>query len=157
MSTADLWDEHGERCQVVDPLFRDFGGKLSFAGPMATVKVHEDNSLVRQALEELGQGRVLVVDGGGSTRCALLGDRLAELGRGNGWQGIVVYGAVRDSAVLAEIDFGVKALTTNPRKSVKRGEGQRDLPVKFAGVEFEPGHYLVADSDGILVSAEPLT
>lgn len=155
MQTADLWDEHGHRCQVVDPIFRDYGGKLQFSGPIATLKVHEDNSLVRQALEEEGRGRVLVVDGGGSTRCALLGDRLAELGLSNGWEGIVIFGAIRDSAVVGTMDFGVKALATNPRKSVKRQEGQRDLPVKFGGVEFHPGHFLAADSDGILVSSEP--
>ena len=111
---------------------------------------------VVRALREGGAERVLVVDGGGSLRCALLGDRLAELGRSNGWAGIVIYGAVRDSDVLKGIAFGVKALNTNPRKSVKRQEGQRDLTVTFGGVDFLPGDYLYADSDGVLVCPERL-
>jgi regulator of ribonuclease activity A len=155
-STADLWDDHGENCKVLEPIFRDFGKPLQFYGPIRTLKVHEDNSLVRKALEEKSNGEILVVDGGGSTRCALLGDRLATLGRDNGWVGIVVFGAVRDSAVLKNIEFGVKALGTNPKKSLKRQEGQRDIPVCFAGVEISPGDYLYCDEDGILHSAKAL-
>ncbi|HSR62460.1 MAG TPA: ribonuclease E activity regulator RraA [Gammaproteobacteria bacterium] len=156
-TTADLYDEFGDRLQVVLPLFRDFGGKRAFHGPVSTVKVHEDNSLVRAALEEPGEGRVLVVDGGESLRCALLGDMLAKLGMDNGWTGIVVSGCIRDSAEIASMDIGVKAIGTNPRKSVKKGAGDRDIPVCFAGVEFRPGHFLYADEDGILVSEEKLT
>lgn len=154
--TADLWDDHGENCRVVEPLFRDYGGVEKFCGRIRTVKVFEDNSLVRRTLEEDGTGFVLVVDGGGSLRCALLGDRLAELGKSNGWTGIVVYGAVRDSAVLKGIPFGVKALNTNPRKSIKRNEGQADIGVTFGGTDFEPGAFLYADADGILVSDRKL-
>jgi regulator of ribonuclease activity A len=155
-ATADLYDEYGEKLQVAQPLFNDFGGRMRFHGQIATVKVHEDNSLVRAALEEKGEGRVLVIDGGESLRCALVGDMLAQLGKDNGWSGIVVSGCIRDSAVIITIDIGVKALGTNPRKSVKKGAGDRDIPVNFAGVTFTPGHYLYADEDGILISAKKL-
>lgn len=154
--TADLYDEHGEQLRVAAPLFRDFGGRDAFGGPLSTVKVFEDNSLVRAALEEEGAGRVLIIDGGGSLRCALVGDMLARLGADNGWAGMVVNGCVRDSAALAGLDIGVKALATNPRKSVKRGEGQRDVPVHFAEVEFKPGDFVYADLDGLVVSERML-
>lgn len=155
-TTADLYDEYGDQLKIALPLFRDFGGRKTFYGPVSTVKVHEDNSLVRAALEEPGKGRVLVVDGGESLRCALVGDMLAKLGKDNGWAGIVVSGCIRDSAEIASMDIGVKAIATNPRKSVKKGAGDRDIPVRFAGVEFRPGHFLYADEDGILVSDEKL-
>lgn len=151
-ATADLYDQHGEALQVALPLFNDYGGRKIFHGPVSTVKVHEDNSLVRAALEEKGEGRVLVVDGGESMRCALVGDMLAQLGKDNGWAGIVVSGCIRDAAVVATIDIGVKALATNPRKSVKQGAGNRDVPVTFAGTTFTPGHYLYADTDGIVTA-----
>lgn len=156
VSTPDLYDQFEAKVHTVAPMFSDYGGTREFHGSISTVKVHEDNSLVRAALEEPGNGRVLVVDGGGSLRCALVGDLLAELGRKNGWAGIVVYGCIRDSAVIGGIAIGVKALNTNPRKSVKRGHGDRDIPVTFGNVTFAPGHYLYADQDGILVSAEKL-
>lgn len=155
-TTADLYDEYGEKLQVAQPLFNDFGGRMKFHGQIATVKAHEDNSLVRAALEEKGEGRVLVIDGGESLRCALVGDLLAQLGKDNDWSGIVVSGCIRDSAVIITIDIGVKALGTNPRKSVKKGAGDRDITVTFAGVTFTPGHYLYADEDGILISPEKL-
>lgn len=155
-ATADLYDANEDKVRVAVSLFGDFGGRLNFAGRISTVKVHEDNTLVRAALEEPGEGRVLVVDGGESMRCALVGDMLAELGARNGWAGIVVSGCIRDSAVISEIDIGVKALGTNPRKSQKLGTGQHDVSVEFAGVTFIPGEYLYADEDGILVSKEPL-
>ena len=155
-STADLYDRHEGEVQVALPMFNDYGGRKDFCGPIATLKVHEDNSLVRAALEQPGQGRVLVVDGGGSLRCALVGDVLAQLGKDNGWAGIVVYGCIRDSAVIATIDIGVKALNTNPRKSVKKGAGDRDITLEFAGVRFESGAYLYADTDGVLLSAAKL-
>lgn len=155
-ATADLYDANEDRVQVALPMFADYGGRLTFCGPVSTVKVHEDNTLVRKALEEKGEGRVLVVDGGESLRCALVGDMLAEIGRDNGWAGIIVSGCIRDSAVIATIDIGVKAIGTNPRKSLKLGAGQRDVPVSFAGVTFMPGEYVYADEDGILLSKEPL-
>ncbi len=156
MSTADLTDEHRDRVQVSEPVFRDFGGKRTFAGPAETLKTFEDNSLVRTALEEPGDGRVLVVDGGGSLRCALLGDQLAALGAKNGWSGVIVHGCVRDTAILAEIDLGVKALAPHPCKSEKRGRGERNVPLHFAGIVITPGNYIYADTDGILVAEQAL-
>lgn len=154
--TTDLCDQYADVVQIAEPLFGDFGGLIAFAGPIVTLKVFEDNSLVRAALEEPGRGRVLVVDGGGSLRCALLGDQLAALAEANDWAGIVVSGCIRDSAAIAELDIGVKALAIYPLKSVKRGVGERDIPVRFAGVNFIPGHHLYADEDGLLVSEKPL-
>ncbi|MBA1148759.1 ribonuclease E activity regulator RraA [Ectothiorhodospiraceae bacterium WFHF3C12] len=156
IKTTDLCDEHSDSLRIMAPIFLDYGRVRAFGGPVSTVKVFEDNSLVRAALEEPGQGRVLVVDGGGSTRCALLGDNLAELGRGNGWAGVVVYGCIRDSVDIAGIDIGVKALNTHPLKSVKKGVGERDVPVTFAGVTVQPGDYLYADEDGVILSGTAL-
>ena len=156
-ATADLYDEYEEKLQIATPMFNDYGGKKQFFGPASTVKVFEDNSLVRKALEEPGEDRVLVVDGAGSLRCALIGDMLAELAKGNGWAGIIVYGCIRDSAVIADIDIGVKALNTNPRKSVKKGVGDRDIEISFADVIIKPGAYIYADEDGLVISDEELT
>ncbi|MCB1929905.1 MAG: ribonuclease E activity regulator RraA, partial [Rhodocyclaceae bacterium] len=151
--TADLCDEYDERVRVVAPMgFRSFGGRPAFGGPITTIKAFEDNSLVRTALEGGGEGRVLVVDGGGSMRCAMVGDQLALLGVTNGWSGILVYGCIRDSAAIGEMDIGVMALATHPRKSVKKGIGERDITVNFGGIAFVPGQHLYADADGILVS-----
>lgn len=155
-STPDLYDAHEQDVRVAEPLFRSYGGAARFHGPVATVKVFEDNSLVREALSEPGQGRVLVVDGGGSLRCALVGDQLAVLGHKNGWAGIIVRGCIRDSAEIGRINIGVKALNTNPRKSVKKGTGERNIPVTFAGVTFHPRDHVYADEDGILVAARNL-
>lgn len=150
--TTDLCDEFINQLQVAEPIFRDLGGTIGFHGPIATVKAFEDNSLVRTALESAGDGRVLVVDAGGSQRCAMLGDMLAELAHRNGWVGVVLYGCIRDSAEIGRIPVGVKAMGIMPNKSQKRGEGQRDIPVRFAGVEFRPGAYLYADEDGLIVA-----
>ena len=155
-TTADLHDQFGDKVQIALPMFNDYGKKRKFCGPISTLKVHEDNTLVRSALEEVGGGRVLVVDGGGSLHCALVGDMLAKLGVDNGWQGIIVYGCIRDSAILADMDIGVKALNTNPKKSLKKGVGDRDIPVEFANVEFRPGTYIYADEDGVLLANEKL-
>ncbi len=151
-ATADLYDEHMDKVQVALPGFRDYGGRTRFCGPVVTLKVFEDNTLVRETLQGEGKARVLVVDGGASHRCALLGDNLAQLGRDNGWAGIVVYGCIRDAAVIAGIEIGVKALDTSPAKSEKRGEGQKDAILRFSGMEVRPGMYLYADEDGILIS-----
>ena len=151
-TTADLYDEHSADVQVALPMFRDYGGIRQFSGPIATVKVHEDNVLVREALEQPGEGRVLVVDGGGSMRCALVGDLLAYLGQKNGWAGIIVYGCIRDSAEISKIAIGIKAMATNPRKSVKKGAGDREIRVRFADVTFVPAHFVYADEDGVLVA-----
>jgi regulator of ribonuclease activity A len=155
-ATADLCDAFPAHIEVVEPLFRDWGGTCSFAGPIETVRVFEDNALVRQALEMEGRGRVLVVDGGGSVRTALVGGRLAGLAHENGWSGLVVHGCVRDSVELAAIAIGVKALHTSPRKSDKAGAGERGQPVAFGGVTFTPGHWLYADPDGIVVADREL-
>ena len=154
--TTDLCDQYSDVMQIAEPLFGDFGGLMAFAGPIVTLKVFEDNSLVRVALGEPGEGRVLVVDGGGSLRCALLGDQLAELAEANAWAGVIVYGCIRDSAAIAEINIGVKALAVHPLKSVKRGVGERNIPVRFAGINFIPGHHLYADEDGLLASERAL-
>lgn len=154
IATADLYDDHADRLAIAEPLFRDYGGHPAFHGAIETVKVFEDNVLVKQALGEPGRGRVLVVDGGGSTRCALLGDLLAQMAIDNGWAGIVLNAAIRDSAQIAAMAVGVKALATCPAKSVKRGEGQRGLAVRFAGVTFHPGAWLYADRDGLVVTAD---
>lgn len=153
--TADLCDAH-PHVAVVEPGFRNFGGRSRFRGPIATIKAFEDNSLVRAALSEPGQGRVLVVDGGGSRRCAMLGDRMAALAIENGWAGVVINGCLRDSALLGTMALGIRALDTHPRRSEKRNEGQRDIPVHFGGVTFQPGAYLYADEDGIILAPEEL-
>ena len=155
-STADLCDAFGDAVQTAAPLFREFGAAARFAGPIVTVQVRDDNALVREVLETSGRGRVLVVDGGGSTRCALVGGRLARLALTNGWAGVVVYGCVRDSAEVATLAVGVRALATVPRKSGKTGAGKKDVAVEFAGVTFTPGHWLYADGDGIVVAARDL-
>jgi len=154
--TADLYDHHEQRVRVCDPVFRDFGGRRRFAGPAVTVKCFEDNTQVKAVLTEPGDGNVLVVDAGGSMRCAMLGDLIADSAVRNGWAGVLVYGCVRDSIELGGMDLGVKALGTTPRKSVRRGEGQRDLPVTFAGITFHPGDHLYCDEDGILVAEQAL-
>lgn len=156
--TADLCDAHAgtPQFQIAEPGFQDYGGVRTFAGPISTVRAPEDNSLVRKALEEPGQGRVLVVDGGGSRRCALVGDQLALLAQQNGWAGVVVNGCIRDAEDVGRMRIGVKALGTHPLKSLKRNEGQRDVEVRFAGVTFRPGHYVYADLDGIVTSESPL-
>jgi len=155
-ATADLYDEYGEDLQIATPMFNDYGGITQFSGPASTLKVFEDNSLVRAALEEPGQGKVLVVEGGASLRCALLGDMLAELGVENGWVGIIIHGCIRDSAVICKMGIGVKALNTNPRKSVKKGIGDRDVVVTFADVTINPGDYIYADEDGFVVAKSKL-
>ncbi len=152
-STADLYDAHETEAQVALPGFVNYGGRPKFHGPIATLKVYEDNALVRGTLEQPGAGRVLVVDGGASLRCALLGDKLAKLGQDNGWAGAIIYGCIRDSSAIGRMEFGLQALGTTPRRSVKRGEGQRDIPVTFHGVTFQPGAFVYADEDGIVVGA----
>lgn len=156
LSTADLCDNYPD-VQVCAPLFRDYGGTTAFHGAITTLKVFEDNARVRAALEQPGDGRVLVVDGGGSLRCALVGGRLGELAATMGWSGIIVNGCVRDRLELAAHAVGVKALATHPRKSEKGlHSGAIDRTVAFAGVSFMPGAWLYADSDGVVVSSARL-
>ncbi|WP_313953905.1 ribonuclease E activity regulator RraA [Accumulibacter sp.] len=160
--TADLLDSNENKARdgnlrVVAPMFQRYGARPSFAGQVVTLKVFEDNSLVREALADLGDGRVLVIDGGGSMRCALVGDQLAILAHKNRWEGIVVYGCIRDSSDINAIDLGVRALNTHPMKSIKKGIGERDLPVTFGGVTFRPGEWVYVDDDGLIVSDQPLS
>jgi regulator of ribonuclease activity A len=150
-ATADLYDEHGESLASCDTQFRQFGGRTRFRGEVVTVRSHEDNVLLREVAGEPGHGQVLVVDGDGSLHCALVGDQIAELAVRNGWEGVVVHGAVRDTAALARLDIGIKALGSNPRKSNKHGSGQRDIPVAFGGAVFRPGATVVSDEDGLVV------
>jgi regulator of ribonuclease activity A len=151
-TTADLSDVHPDSVLAAEPVFRDFGGLDRFWGPIETVRVFEDNVLVRQALESKGGGRVLVVDGGGSLRSALVGGRLAALAQANGWAGLLINGCVRDSEELRRVPLGIRARATIPRRGGKTGVGERGVPVTFAGVAFIPGHFLYADADGVLVS-----
>ena len=154
--TTDLCDANESKVRAVAPMFRSYGGKTRFAGPIRTLKVFEDNALVRSTLDTPGNGAVLVVDAGGSLRCAMLGDQLGLLGVKNGWAGVIMYGCIRDSGPLARMDLGVFALATHPMKSVKKGAGDRDIPVTFGGVTFTPGHWLYADEDGVIVSESAL-
>lgn len=154
--TPDLCDEYPD-VEVVEPMFCNFGGRESFGGEIITVKCFEDNSLVKQMVDDPGTGKVMVVDGGGSMRCALLGDMLAEKASKNGWEGIIIYGCIRDVDVIGETDLGVQALATHPRKSVKKGIGERDMTLQFGGVSFRPGDYVYADNNGIIISTEPLS
>jgi len=152
----DLCDASSERMRIAAPVFRHFGGRRTFSGPIRTIACFEDNSLVADRVREPGEGAVLVVDGGASLRCALVGDNLARLAADNGWAGIVVNGCVRDVDELAGMDIGILALAPHPLRSVKRGQGRRDETLEFAGVRFEPGHYLFADNNGLAVAAEDL-
>ncbi|MGX5729860.1 ribonuclease E activity regulator RraA [Pseudoxanthomonas beigongshangi] len=155
-TTPDLCDAHPD-VQVAEPRFRGFGGRVAFHGAIATVRCHEDNSRVRELAGTPGLGRVMVVDGGGSLRRALLGDQIAANATRNGWAGFLIHGAVRDVEVLAQLDLGVQALAAHPMKTDRRGLGELDVPVRFAGVDFHPGHWLYADANGVIVSASPLT
>jgi regulator of ribonuclease activity A len=149
--TADLVDEIGPDVRSCDLQLRQFGARREFAGPITTVKCFQDNALLKSVLSEPGNGGVLVIDGGGSLHTALVGDVIAGLGVRNGWSGLIINGAVRDSATLRTLDIGIKALGTNPRKSTKTGAGQRDVPVEFGGVVFAPGDIAYSDDDGIVV------
>ena len=156
IKTADLWDQFENQVQVADPIFRNFGGRDRFWGQAVCLQVFEDNVLVRRELETGGKGKVLVVDGGGSLKCALLGDILAGLAISNQWSGIILNGCIRDAKEIAAMPVGVKALNTSPRKSGKKGDGQRQVPVEFAGVTIHPADYVYADLDGLLVARQHL-
>ncbi|WP_028649937.1 ribonuclease E activity regulator RraA [Nocardiopsis sp. CNT312] len=153
-TTADLIDGHGDTLRSCSTQFRQFGGRAVFSGPIRTVKCHEDNGLVKKVLNTPGEGAVLVVDGGGSLRSALMGDMIAEAAVAHGWAGAVIHGVVRDTVALGGLDLGVKALGSNPRKSAKDAAGVLDGPVVFGDVTFVPGEWLYSDHDGIVVNAE---
>lgn len=158
VATADLCDQYSDQkhFQIGEPMFKCFGANPTFSGQITTLKVFEDNVLVRQTLSEKVNERVLVIDGGGSHRCALLGDDLTQTACDNGWQGIVIYGCIRDSAAINQLPIGIRALHTHPLKSHKKGQGDRDMTVSFAGINFKKDHYLYADEDGIIVSDKKL-
>lgn len=150
-ATADLVDAHGAAALCCDLQFRQYGAKLRFSGRISTVECCDDNVLLEAALCEDGSGRVLVVDGRGSLHCALMGDRIATLAMTNGWAGVVIHGAVRDTLALRELDLGIKALGSNPRKSGKSGAGARDVGLSFGSAVFTPGAELYSDEDGLVV------
>ncbi len=156
-TTADLCDAFPEAVKVAEPVLLRYGGVRRFGGPVETLRVFEDNGLVRETLEVSGEARVLVVDGGGSLRTALVGGRLAALAHRNGWAGVVVNGCIRDSAEIADIPIGIRAVSTSPMRSSKEGAGTRGIAVAFAGLVFTPGHFLYADEDGLLVANRSLT
>ena len=153
--TPDLCDQFPD-VQVVEPGFRNFGAIDNFGGEIVTVKCFEDNSVVKQQVGLPGLGRVMVVDGGGSKRNALLGDMLAEKAVSNGWAGLIIYGCIRDADVSAKTALGVQALGTHPRKTEKRDVGDLNIAVTFGGVTFHPGHFVYADNNGIIVSEKAL-
>ncbi len=155
-ATADLCDEFRSQLHIAEPIFKSYGARTAFAGEIHTVKVHEDNVLVKQQLRKKVEQGVLVVDGGSSLRCALVGDNLARMAVENGWQGIIVYGCIRDAEEISRIHIGIKALNTHPLKSTQQGRGDLDVPVNFAGLSFYPGHYLYADADGVIVAEQAL-
>ncbi len=152
----ELCDQFPELVQVVEPMFGNFGGRERFGGEIVTLKAFEDNSLVREQVALAGEGRVLVVDGGGSMRKAMLGDMLAEKAAVNGWAGIIIYGAIRDVNAISNTDLGVQALGTHPMKTEKKGLGELNVDLTFGGVTFKPGQYVYADNNGILVSPTKL-
>jgi len=157
VKTADLCDKFSDRLNITEPVgFRDFGGRKSFYGKIYTVKCFEDNSFVRKVLETNGEGKVLVVDGGASMRCALMGDMLGDLAVKNQWSGIIVNGCIRDSAAMARLDLGVKALNTIPLKSLKRDVGEVNVTLHIAGTDIVPGEFIYCDEDGIVISKEEL-
>jgi regulator of ribonuclease activity A len=150
-ATADVWDEHDDGLMSCDVQLRSFGGRASFEGPVRTVRCHDDNQLVKNVLSTPGKGAVLVIDGEGSLHTALVGDQVAALAASNGWAGLIINGAVRDTEALSTVDIGLKALGTNPRRSSKTGEGSVDVAVTFGGAVFTPGARLWADLDGVVV------
>lgn len=154
--TADLCDDYPGDVRVADSIFRHYGSRRSFGGPVHTIRVCEDNVLVRSALEEPGNGRVLIVDGNASQRCALVGGKLAGFALDNSWSGLIINGCIRDVAEIQAMDVGIRALGSHPMKSGKRGEGETGIAVSFARVDFAPGDFVYADDDGLIVSSRPL-
>jgi len=155
-NTSALCDIYLDQVDVVEPMFSNFGGCASFAGQITTVKCFEDNGLIRSVLEEDGNGRVLLIDGGGSLRKALIDAELAVLAEENEWEGIVVYGCIREVDELEDMSIGIQALASIPVGAAKQDIGEIDVPVNFGGVTFLPEDYLYADNTGIILSQEPL-
>ena len=155
-TTPDLCDDNPDLIQVVEPVFTNFGGKRSFGGEIVTIKCFEDNSLVKEHAGYPGSGKVMVVDGGGSLRKALLGDMIAANAVKNGWEGLVIFGCIRDVDAIGSLDLGVQALNTIPLKTEKLGVGELNLPIQFAGANFKPGEFIYADNNGIITSPKAL-
>ena len=155
-ATADLFDAYADQLQVCEPIFLDFGGNTDFCGAIRTLKIFESFAMTKTTLATDGDGCILVIDAGGSLRCAMLGDKLSQLAIDHGWKGILINGCIRDSAAISKLSIGVKALTTNPTRPCFEGESQLDIPVRFAGVTFRPGNFLYADADGVVVSQHNL-
>ncbi|HAG92862.1 MAG: ribonuclease activity regulator protein RraA [Pseudomonadales bacterium] len=155
--TPDLCDAYPDIVRIVEPLFTNYGGREAFGGQIVTVKCHEDNSLVKEHVANPGAGKVMVVDGGGSLRCALLGDMLAEKAAQNNWAGLIIYGCIRDVDEIRKTQLGVQALRTIPIKSNRQGRGDLNIPITFGGVTFHPGEYVYADNNGIIVSEQALS
>lgn len=155
-TTPDLCDDHPDDVRVLEPILRTFGGREAFFGPVVTVSCFEDNSRVKDLAGTPGEGRVIVVDGGGSTRKALLGDIIAQTAADNGWAGFVIHGAVRDIEILRTIDLGVQALTSIPLKTEKLGVGDVGVDLSFGGLTVSPGEWVYADANGVVVSARQL-
>ncbi|MEJ0011202.1 MAG: ribonuclease E activity regulator RraA [Bauldia sp.] len=155
--TADLCDAFEQDVAIAEPVFREYGGVAAFHGRVATVRLYEDNLFLRHTTEQPGEGRVLVIDGGGSLRRALIGGNVAAVAHKNGWAGLVIYGAVRDIVELAEIPIGIRALASNPLRPRGDGYGEKDVTVRVAGLTIAPGDYLYADEDGLITSKKDLT
>ena len=155
-STCDLCDQFPDRIRVLAPIFRHYGGRTRFSGSIATIKCFEDNVFIREAAVEEGRGRIMVIDGGGSLRSALVGDGIAEWARDHGWAGMIIHGCVRDTAALAKVDLGVMAIGVNPVTPGKRRVGARDVAVTFGDVRFVPGEYAYCDEDGVVIATERL-
>jgi len=156
-STPDLYDDFEDTATTCSVQFRDFGARIQFSGRIRTVRCRNDNQLFRALMDEPGDGAVAVVDGDGSTEVALIGDIIAAKAADNGWSGVVIFGAVRDVVELAKIDLGIKAIGTNPAKSIKRGEGAVDVTVAFGGVRFNPGDWVYCDENGVLVTPKSIS
>ena len=154
LSTCDLADNHPNDVRVLVAQMRDFGAHRRFAGPAVTIKCFEDNSRIKERLATPGNGRVLVVDAGGSLRCAVVGDMIASDAVANGWAGLIIYGCVRDTATLATLTIGIKAIAAIPQRSTRRGEGSIDIAIEIGGVKISPGDMIVADEDGVIAFAE---
>ncbi len=155
-STSDLYDEHGELLQSCDLPLLNYGERREFAGPIVTFRSYADNLLLKDLIAEPGEGRVIVVDAQGVTRCAMLGDNMARTAHTNGWCGLIINGAIRDVEALRRIPIGIKALASNPRRSWKAGTGERDVVTTFGGAQFTPGAFLISDSDGVVVAPPSL-
>ena len=154
--TCDLCDDHPDDVRVCEPMFASFGGRETFGGEIVTVKCHEDNSRVKELLATPGKGKVLMVDGGGSLRCALMGDLIGASAVQNGWEGVIIYGCVRDVDALAELDIGVHAVAAIPLKSVRKGVGETGIDITFGGITFVQGQYVYADNNGVITSPKKL-